>query len=63
MTNPNYSSKKRKVDRIAVAVTGNEKSKLLGIPRVVNGSGSQMARAVFDEIEKWEIRKNVVAML
>lgn len=62
MTNKNYALKKHKVDRIAVAVSGNGSSKLLGIPRAYSGTGICMAQVVFDEVKKWNITKNVVAM-
>lgn len=62
LMNPDYASKKYKVDRIAVAVSENGENKLLGIPRIETGTGFEMARVVFDEIEKWEIRKNVIGL-
>lgn len=60
--NPNKGLVKRKVDRIAVAVSGNGDSKLLGIPKVDKGTGLKMAYAVYKELQNWEITKIVVGM-
>lgn len=60
-TNLNVALRKKKVDRIAITVTSNKKSKLLGIPKIENGTGLRMAESVFDEITKWELT-NVVGM-
>lgn len=54
--------KKIKVDRIAIAVSGNGMNKMLGVPKIVKGSGIEMARVVNDELEKWEVAEAVVGM-
>lgn len=59
-TNPNFALKKRKTDRIAVAVSGNGTSKLLGIPEVSNGTGFQMARVIFNMGYNWKCSRNVL---
>ncbi|KAJ6642887.1 hypothetical protein Bhyg_07843 [Pseudolycoriella hygida] len=52
---------KTKVDRIAVAVTSNGNSKLLGIPKGDRGTGENMANIMHKEILKWKLT-NVVGL-
>lgn len=60
--NPDKGRVKEKVDRIAVSVTDNGNSKLLGIPKVNEGTGHSMAEAVFGQLKIWKLVKNVIAM-
>ena len=53
---------KATVERIAVLVTGEDIVKLLGIPKVPNGTGIAQATAVFDMIQEWEITDDVKFM-
>lgn len=53
----NIGTIKRKVDYIAVTVTSNGISKLLGVPKVDEGTGDKMAEVVFDELSKWKMTK------
>lgn len=50
------------VDRLPVLVSGGGKSKLLGIPKLTSGTGQQMAAAVVECIEDWNITEHVKAM-
>lgn len=38
------------IDRLAIVVSGGGKSKLLGVPKLLNGTGEAQATAVVDKL-------------
>lgn len=50
---------KETVDRIAVVVTGNGTEKLLAVPKIGKGTGSEQAAACIAVLDEWEIRDAV----
>ncbi|KAK0062096.1 hypothetical protein Bpfe_008589 [Biomphalaria pfeifferi] len=51
-----------KVDRLAVIVTGHNVEQLLGVPKLVSGTGERQASAVITCIDNWKLRDNFVGM-
>jgi hypothetical protein len=43
------------VDRLAVLVSGDEAMKLLGVPKLPNGTGEAEATAVFNLVQQWNL--------
>jgi hypothetical protein len=56
-TNPN-----QKIDRLAVITPGKDVSKILGIPKLENGSGEAQAIGVFDLLKKWKLEDDIIGM-
>jgi len=50
---------KESVNRIAVLVSGNDDTKLLGVPAIPNGSGASQSEAVFKLLEDWNLTTRV----
>jgi len=46
---------KKHVDRLPILVSGHGISKLLGVPKLVSGTGEVVATAVFNTIADWGI--------
>ena len=40
---------------MTVVVSGDEEEKLLGVPKVHNGTGLQVSQVVFEIIQDWNI--------
>lgn len=53
---------KELVDRLAVLVSGDGTMKLLGVPKLPNGTGEAEATAVFNLIQEWNIADNIKFM-
>ena len=51
-----------KVDRLAVLVSGDGVMKLLGVPKILNGTGKLQAQAVFQLLEDWNLCERVQSM-
>jgi hypothetical protein len=49
-------------ERLAVAVSGVRTEKILGIPKLENGTGVSQASAVAELLIKWKLPDNVVAI-
>uniref|UniRef100_A0A2S2PCY9 Uncharacterized protein n=1 Tax=Schizaphis graminum TaxID=13262 RepID=A0A2S2PCY9_SCHGA len=55
---PDLTSKD-KVDRLAVIVSGDGIMKLLGVPKIPNGTGEAQATAVFELLEEWNLIERI----
>ncbi|GBP27267.1 hypothetical protein EVAR_77281_1 [Eumeta japonica] len=53
---------KKKVKRLPILVSGNGCEKLLGVPKLVAGTGKQISDAVFDTVRQWNITNKIQAM-
>jgi len=53
---------KKHVDRLPTRLSGNGISKLLGVPKLVSGTGELVATAVFNTIADWGISDQVRAI-
>lgn len=62
-TNSNKKMRKRKVDRLAVVVTGNGEYQPLGCPKIDSGTGRKIAHDAFGEIQKWDLSDKVILVL
>jgi len=51
-----------KEECVAVVVTGLTSEKLLAIPKVVQGTGEQMAQAAAETLNSWDLTEDVVGM-
>lgn len=49
-------------DRLAVLVSGKDKIKLLGVPKIDRGTGENQANVIIDTLTDWGILNNVRAM-
>lgn len=47
------------VDRLAIIVSGENTSKLLKVPKLQSGKGSEMAQAVYECLQEWDISDQV----
>ncbi len=50
---------KESVERLAVIVSGEGVMKLLGVPKIPDGTGESQAKAVFDSLENWNLTNRV----
>lgn len=50
------------VNRLAIVVSFDEGCKLLEIPKINNGSGATVAKAVYDAVQKWGLINKVQAL-
>ncbi len=50
------------VDRLAVLVSGEGTMKLLGVPKLSNGTGQAEATAVYDLIQEWNLADRIMSM-
>lgn len=55
-------STKKKIERLAVSVTGENVIKLLGIPKLLNATGESQAKAVVELINEWKLADKIVSM-
>jgi hypothetical protein len=53
---------KSTTDRITIAVTGFNVSKLLGVKKSMTGTGEAQAKNVYDLLQKWKLTQHVVGM-
>ena len=53
---------KESVDRLAILVSGEDKTKLLGVPKIHRGTGEAQAAAVFNLIQEWNLIDRVQFM-
>ena len=53
---------KKTVYRLAILVSGQDKSQLLGVPSISSGTGKSQAHAVVDALQQWGITEKVVAL-
>lgn len=51
-----------KVDRLPVVISQNVGSQLLGVPRIINGSGIAMATAVYELLVEWNALEDLTTM-
>jgi hypothetical protein len=58
----NTANTDEKVERIAVAVTGMEVSKILGIPKAISGTGAAQADIVFNLLKEWDLVDCIIGM-
>ena len=58
---PSLTSKET-VDRLAVIVSGEGVMKLLGVPKLPNGTGEAEASAVFTLIQDWNLTDRIKCM-
>ena len=49
-------------DRIAVVATGEGFEEFLGVPVARDGTGSEVARAVFEEVQRVGIQNKIVGI-
>ncbi|KAK0066876.1 DNA repair protein RAD51 3, partial [Biomphalaria pfeifferi] len=59
---PSIAGGPGKEDRIAIIVTGRTTEKLLAIPKVVQGTGEQIAKAAAETITDWELTNSIAGM-
>ena len=53
---------KEHVDRLPVLISGAETEQLLGVPKLLSGTGEAQAAAVVDCLKKWDVADRVVAL-
>ena len=56
---PDINGGKKKVDRIAILVTGGGVEKLMGVPKIDRGTGEQQADACMKAIKDWKLEELV----
>lgn len=61
-TNDDKNERNRKVDRIAIAVTGLSIQKILAIAKTDDGTGVVVSDTVHEHLEAWSILESIVAM-
>lgn len=61
-TNSSSADQKSNVDRVAVAVTGCEVNKILGITKTAAGTGRAQATATSQLLTLWEVAEDTVGM-
>jgi len=59
---PDVTQWKTKVDRIAILVTGQSTEQLLGVIKIQQGTGFEMARVCSEAIDNWNIRENIKSL-
>lgn len=52
-----------KVDRVAILVTGDGVERLLGVPKILRGTGQEQATVCLNNLDDWNLRKNVRALV
>ena len=50
------------VDRLPIIVSGKGVEQLLGAPKLLSGTGTAIANAVFDTLEDWTLSPKVKGM-
>lgn len=58
---PNITGRE-KVERLPILVSQDKNEQLLGVPKLKNGTGAEIASAVFDEISGWELLEHIQAI-
>jgi hypothetical protein len=53
---------KQQVDRLAILVSGQGVSQLLGVPKIPSGTGEAQAQAVVDALDQWGITDKIAAL-
>lgn len=51
-----------KIDRLPVLVSADGKEKLLGVPKLVSGTGANAANAVYNVLTAWGLENKIVGM-
>lgn len=51
-----------KIDRLPVLVSAHGKEKLLGVPKLVSGTGANAANAVYNVLTEWSLENKIVGM-
>ena len=59
---PAIDGKPEKEDRVAVVVTGVNGEKLLGIPKIDQGSGEPIAAVTYTTLLEWDLHNKVAAI-
>lgn len=52
----------QKVERIAILVSYNGTSKFLGAPKILTGTGENIANAVYNTLVDWEVHEKIAGM-
>lgn len=50
------------LNRLAIILSGNGESKVLGIPKLISGEGKDECAAVFHALQEWNVSKNIRGM-
>lgn len=61
-TNEQHDERNKKVERIAIVVTGLDTQKILAIARSDDGTGVVVSDTVYEHLEAWTILEPIVAM-
>lgn len=61
-TNAISDLRTKKIERVAVAVSGHNETKLLGVRKINEGTGKEIAKAVKESIDEWECSDHIVGM-
>lgn len=61
-TNEEHDERNRKVERIAIVVTGLDTQKILAIARSDDGTGVVVSDTVYEHLEAWTILETIIAM-
>ncbi|KAK0061980.1 hypothetical protein Bpfe_008473 [Biomphalaria pfeifferi] len=59
---PSIAGGPGKEDRVAIIVTGRTTEKLLAIPKLVQGTGEQIAKAAAETITDWELTNSIAGI-
>ena len=59
---PAIDGKPEKEDRVAVVVTGINGEKLLGIPKIAQGTGEQIAAVTYTTLLEWDLHNQVAGI-
>lgn len=49
----------KKVDRLPVVVTQEDTEQLIAVPKLISGTGEEIAKAVFDQLDIWQLIEKV----
>lgn len=47
-------------DRLAIVITCGDKNKLLGVPKICNGTGRIQAEAVYNALQDWNVGEKII---
>jgi hypothetical protein len=62
MSDVSHGSIRQDWERLAVCVSGNNITKILGVPKIAEGTGKQQAEQVGALLRDWNIENRIVAM-
>jgi hypothetical protein len=62
MNDVSHGSERQIWERLAVCVSGVEITKILGVPKIPEGTGKQQAEEVASLLRKWNVEDKIVAM-